>query len=76
MLVLTRRARSGDASIIQIGNNIEITVVEIRGGDVRIGIRAPRDLPVCRRELYDELMAGIHSGVAAPTNPQSAKINP
>ena len=57
MLVLTRRADAGDHSIIQIGHDIEIVVTEIRGDQVRIGIQAPRDIPVHRRELYDELVA-------------------
>lgn len=50
MLVLTRSAGLGDQSVIQIGDDIEITVVSVRGGQVRIGVAAPRSLPVHRED--------------------------
>lgn len=48
MLALTRR--KGEALVIN--NNIEITVLEIRGDQVKIGITAPKDVPVYRKEVY------------------------
>lgn len=51
MLVLTRKV---DQSII-IGDNIKLTVVEIRGDQVKIGIEAPREIPVHREEVYREI---------------------
>jgi len=51
MLVLTRKA---DQSIM-IGDDIEVSVLSVLGEKVRIGIRAPRDIPVFRREVYDEI---------------------
>ena len=51
MLVLTRKR---DESII-IGDNIKITVVEIRGDQVKLGIDAPRSIPVHREEVYKEI---------------------
>lgn len=48
MLVLTRK--KGQALII--GDKIEITLLEIQGDQVRIGINAPRDVTVLRKELY------------------------
>jgi len=51
MLVLTRK--SGEA--IQIGDDIAITVVEIKGNQIRLGIKAPLDIPVYRRELYEKI---------------------
>lgn len=51
MLVLTRKA---DESIT-IGNRITVTVLGIRGGQVRIGIDAPRDLPVNRTEIVETI---------------------
>ena len=48
MLVLTRKL---DQSIM-IGNDIEITVVEVRGDQVRIGIAAPKSVTVHRAEVY------------------------
>ena len=53
MLVLTRRPDSGDQSAIKVGNDIEITVVEVRGDQIRIGITAPDDVAIWRRELWD-----------------------
>ncbi|HEX2937973.1 MAG TPA: carbon storage regulator CsrA [Ruminiclostridium sp.] len=50
MLVLARR--SGDSIII--GDDIEITVIEVQGDKVKLGIKAPKKVPVMRRELLDE----------------------
>ncbi|MCA9054268.1 MAG: carbon storage regulator CsrA [Planctomycetaceae bacterium] len=51
MLVLSRKRNE---SII-IDGNIVVTVVDIRGDKVRLGIEAPRDVPVHRSEVYDAL---------------------
>lgn len=51
MLVLSR---GKDESII-IGDDIEITVTEIRGDKVRLGINAPRSVPVHRKEIYEAI---------------------
>ena len=51
MLVLSRQR---DESII-IGDNIVITVVAIRGDKVRLGIDAPKEVPVHRREVYEAI---------------------
>ena len=51
MLVLSRKKNE---SII-IDENIVVTIVEIRGGKVRLGIEAPRDVTVHRREVYDAI---------------------
>jgi len=63
MLVLSRRR---DESIM-IGDNVEITVVDIRGDAVRIGITAPRSIPVYRKEIYEaiqrENIAAAQTGV-------------
>lgn len=49
MLILTRK--SGE--IIRIGDEISVSVIEIRGNQVRLGITAPRDVVVHRQEVYE-----------------------
>ena len=56
MLVLTRKLNEQ----IMVGDNVVITVVDIRGDKVRLGIDAPRDVPVHRREIY-RLNAAKHA---------------
>ncbi len=51
MLVLTRKEGEG----IVIGDDIKITIVELKGGGVRIGIDAPRDMKVHRQEVLDKI---------------------
>jgi carbon storage regulator len=51
MLVLSRKKNE---SII-INNDITIVVVEIRGDKVRLGVEAPKEVPVHRREVYDAI---------------------
>src|SRR6266446_234834 len=51
MLVLSRQR---DETII-IGDDIEVTVVDIRGDKVRLGINAPREISVHRKEVYDAI---------------------
>src|ERR1700742_3306453 len=51
MLVLTRKSNQS----IMIGDDIEVSVVAIVGEKVRIGIQAPRDVPVFRKEVYLEI---------------------
>jgi carbon storage regulator len=54
MLVLTRK---GNQSIM-IGDDIEVSVLAIMGEKVRIGIEAPRTVPVFRKEVYLEIQEG------------------
>lgn len=61
MLVLTRRA--GES--IVIGNEVTVTVLEVRGDQVRIGIDAPRDVPVHREEVYVQVQQENRGAVAS-----------
>lgn len=51
MLALSRKANE---SII-IGNDIEITILEVKGEQVKIGINAPKSIPVYREEVYTQI---------------------
>src|SRR5437899_3112500 len=69
MLVLSRKKNES----IVINNDITVTVVEIRGDKVRLGIVAPKEVPVHRQEVYD----AIHGKDAEPaplTAPVSAPV--
>ncbi|QEG34173.1 carbon storage regulator CsrA [Bythopirellula goksoeyrii] len=52
MLVLSRQR---DESII-IGDNVVITIVDVRGDKVKLGIEAPKEIPVHRREVYEAIL--------------------
>ena len=61
MLVLTRKSNQS----IMIGDEIEVSVLAIMGEKVRIGIQAPRDIPVFRKEVYLEIQQEQGSGKGA-----------
>jgi len=54
VLVLTRKANQS----IMIGDEIEVSVLAVMGEKVRIGIQAPRSIPVFRKEVYEEIQEG------------------
>ena len=58
MLVLTRKANQS----IMIGNEIEVSVLAIMGEKVRIGVDAPRVVPVFRKEVYNEIQGDRDHG--------------
>jgi len=60
MLVLSRKKNES----IVIDDNIVITVVEVRGDKVRLGIQAPREVPVHRSEVYE----AIQTDLSVPTD--------
>ncbi|QDU53584.1 carbon storage regulator CsrA [Gimesia panareensis] len=73
MLVLSRQR---DESII-IGDNIVITIVDIRGDKVRLGIQAPTEIPVHRQEVYDAIQRenAMKEAEAQRTSSQSPSKN-
>jgi carbon storage regulator len=63
VLVLTRK---GNQSIM-IGDDVEVSVLSIMGEKVRIGIEAPRSVPVFRKEVYVEIREEDRRGAASPS---------
>ena len=53
MLALTRK--KGEA--LMINNNVEITILEVRGDQVKVGISAPKEVPIYRKEVYLQIQA-------------------
>ena len=51
MLILTRKVNES----LLVGDDIKLTVLGIKGGQIRIGISAPRDVSVHRQEVYDRI---------------------
>jgi carbon storage regulator len=74
MLVLSRQRDE----TIMIGDNIEVTVVDIRGDKVRLGINAPKEISVHRKEVYDAIRR--ENRAAAQVKPEDlsglGKISP
>lgn len=64
MLALSRKANES----IMIGNDIEVTILEIKGEQVKIGISAPKSVPVYRKELYLQIQEANKEAVAADVN--------
>ncbi|AWF82952.1 carbon storage regulator [Microbulbifer sp. A4B17] len=58
MLILKRRTGEN----LRIGANVSVTVLEVKGNQVKIGIRAPRSLPVHREEIYARVQKGRAQG--------------
>ena len=61
MLVLSRKKNES----IVINNDITVVVVEIRGDKVRLGVEAPKEVPVHRREVYDAIKRSLGEAVAS-----------
>ena len=69
MLALSRKKNEA----LVINNNVEVTILEIKGDQVKIGIEAPREVPVYRKEVYLQIKesneaAGSADGVQALKN--------
>lgn len=60
MLVLSRLPQES----LVIGDNVTVTILAVKGNQVRLGIDAPRDVSVHRSEIYDRLKAETHGAAA------------
>ncbi|MBQ8822695.1 MAG: carbon storage regulator CsrA [Lachnospiraceae bacterium] len=61
MLALSRK--KGEAIIVN--NNVEITILEVKGDQVKIGISAPKEVPVYRKEVYAQIQQANEEAVSA-----------
>ncbi|HTZ85480.1 MAG TPA: carbon storage regulator CsrA [Solirubrobacteraceae bacterium] len=73
MLVLTRKSNQS----IMIGDDVEVSVLSVMGEKVRIGIQAPQEVPVFRKEIYLEIHRedGTAEATAADDDAARAEVN-
>jgi carbon storage regulator len=65
MLILARK----EQETVMLGSDIKITVLEVKDGQVRLGIEAPKEVVIYRKEIYDAIQAENKLAVAAkPVN--------
>jgi carbon storage regulator len=68
MLILTRRI----GETVMIGDDVIVTILEVKGNQVRIGFSAPKNVAVYREEIYERMKRGQQGG-RADTKPMAAK---
>lgn len=69
MLALSRRVNES----IMIGNDIEITILEIKGDQIKIGIDAPKSVAIYRKELYLQILESNKEAASASINEEALK---
>jgi carbon storage regulator len=67
MLILTRRV----GETLMIGDSVTVTVLGVKGNQVRIGITAPKDVAVHREEIYQRIQRGEEAGHVDPGSEDS-----
>lgn len=69
MLALSRKVNES----IMIGNDIEITILEIKGDQIKIGINAPKSIPIYRKELYFQILESNKEAASTQINEEAIK---
>ncbi|AAC65631.1 MULTISPECIES: carbon storage regulator CsrA [Treponema] len=67
MLILSRKTNQK----IFIGDSIELTIIEIRGDQVKVGVEAPRSVKIFRQEVYEEIQRENRAASDSPWSPNS-----
>ncbi|HEX3897228.1 MAG TPA: carbon storage regulator CsrA [Rudaea sp.] len=68
MLILTRRV----GETLMIGDSVSVTVLGVKGNQVRIGINAPKDVAVHREEIYQRIKREHEAGAEPSQSPESS----
>jgi carbon storage regulator len=72
MLILTRR----DGETVMIGNDVTVTVLGVKGNQVRVGVNAPRDVAVHREEIFERIKREEEGGnVTTSARPAAVRTN-
>lgn len=69
MLALSRKVNES----IMIGNDIEITILEVKGDQIKIGINAPKSVPIYRKELYLQILESNKEAASTEINEEALK---
>lgn len=69
MLVLARKINES----IMIGDDIEVVVIDIKGDQVKLGIKAPKKITVHRKEIYEEIKQENIAALSTPFKPETLR---